>query len=164
MKLLLVRHGQSEKNVGLNQSGTNNLTNIGILEAKQLANFLLNQPISTIYSSAAPRAEQTLDAILANRTDGGTLSIHLTHFLSPKLKDESYDKVDTRIKIFLNDLLADHSPNETILIISHTQVLKSILKQLVKKDFAPDHASLTILEYSSKQSEIITLNQTSHLA
>ncbi len=162
MKLILARHAQSEKNVGLGKNNSNNLTEIGLLEAKQLGNFLLSTPLDAIYLSPAERSQQTADSVLADRA-GDSVPIIFSSLLSPKKKTETDIQLEKRVKLFLSDLLLDHKNSETILLISHSRPLSAILKHLLQQDHRLDHASITILDFTEKNSKLTTLNQTSHL-
>jgi len=69
MKIILIRHGQSEANVKKIVQGINfdtSLSELGKIQAKKLANRLKNEKIHKIYSSDFKRAKETAEAIIEN--------------------------------------------------------------------------------------------------
>lgn len=66
MKLILVRHGQSQWNLENRFTGWENpdITEKGIQEAKDAGELLKNEKIDVFYTSALKRAQHTLDIIL----------------------------------------------------------------------------------------------------
>lgn len=66
MKLILVRHGQSQWNLENRFTGWENpdITEKGIKEAQKAGEDLKNQSIDLYYTSALKRAQHTLDVIL----------------------------------------------------------------------------------------------------
>ena len=122
MKLILIRHGESARNRGLPvESEENNLTAKGVQQAIETAAKLAPMNIDAIYCSNSPRCVQTLDEILRIRDDN--MPIHLTSLVGPKLKTDNYEKLKSRVELFLDDLKYDHKENETVVVVSH---LKSI--------------------------------------
>lgn len=129
MKLILIRHGESARNRGYEVSDEeNNLTTNGVKQAVKLGEQLREQQIKTIYVSSTPRCIQTLNEILRNRDD--EIVVHCTKLLAPKMKSEHYEKLKTRVGLFLDDLKYDHKENETVVVVSHQLVIAMILLQL----------------------------------
>ena len=116
MKLILIRHGESARNRGLIDE-ENNLTAKGVQQAIAIGAKLAPMKISAIYCSQTPRCEQTMDEILRIRDDN--FPIHFTSLVGPKLKKENYEKLKSRMELFLDDLKYDHEDNETVVMISH---------------------------------------------
>jgi broad specificity phosphatase PhoE len=126
MKLILIRHGESARNRGYEVlDEENNLTAVGVKQAIEVGEDLVGQKIEAIYSSPTPRCVQTLDEILRLRKDN--MPIHLTLLLGPKMKSESYDKLKSRVTLFLDDLKYDHQDKESVVIISHQRVLAMLI-------------------------------------
>jgi len=129
MKLILVRHGESAKNVGLDVlGGDNNLTLKGVHQAIAVGKKLVEQKIDTIYCSPSERCVQTMDEILRLREDN--FPIHLTKLVGPKTSKEQYEKMKARVELFLDDLKYEHQENETVVVISHQLVLAMMILQL----------------------------------
>ncbi|MBP9817616.1 histidine phosphatase family protein [Candidatus Shapirobacteria bacterium] len=132
MKIILVRHGEAGKNLGLMMPGEKeNLTAKGVKQAVELAAELAGTKIGAIYCSPTLRCQQTLDEILRIRDDN--MPIHLTSIVGPKLKKEKYTQLQHRIEIFLDDLKNDHEKDETVLVISHLRPIE-MMTWLVNKE------------------------------
>lgn len=129
MKIILVRHGESARNRGYRVAEKeNNLTTEGVKQAAEIGKKLKEQNIDTVYSSPTGRCIQTLDEILRIRND--KMPIHLTKLISPKSKTESYEKLKSRVGLFLDDLKYDHKKEEMIVVVSHQLVIAMIILQL----------------------------------
>lgn len=90
MKLLIVRHGESEKNIsGLVQGADSksDLTANGRNQAQRLANRLKSEQIDMAFVSPLPRAQQTAEIILQYHPA-------TTVTLAPKLRERSYGKYE----------------------------------------------------------------------
>lgn len=122
MKLILVRHAEAFEG---------DLTIKGVKQAIEVGAKLFDKKIETIYCSAADRCHQTMEEILRNRNDD--IKIHLTSLMAPKMKSENYEKLKSRVKLFLDDLRYDHEDSETILIVSHQLVIAMIILELTGK-------------------------------
>jgi len=126
MKLILVRHGESARNRGYKVADEeNNLTVKGIHQSITVGEQLREHNIGAIYCSRAPRCVQTLDEILRLRDDN--MPIHLTSLVGPKLRKENYEKLKTRVELFLDDLKYDHKKIETVVVISHQAVIGMVM-------------------------------------
>ncbi len=84
MKLILVRHGESEWNRELRIQGQTNseLTGTGIMQARAVANVLAKEPLHAIYSSDLTRAIATAEIIAAPHG--------LNLQLDPRLREMSF--------------------------------------------------------------------------
>ena len=103
MKLILIRHGESARNLPTGRQvlveSDNNLTVKGVHQAIEAGAKLLREKISAIYCSQTPRCIQTMDEILRIRDD--SFPIHFTRLVGPKKKLESYEKLKARIELFM---------------------------------------------------------------
>lgn len=125
MKLLLLRHGESARNLGyMVASDENGLTANGVRQAIEAAKELTKHKIETIYCSPARRCQQTLEEVLRLRDDN--IPIHLCSLIGPKLRKEKLEKLKDRVELFLDDLKYDHDEKETILVISHLLPIRMI--------------------------------------
>jgi broad specificity phosphatase PhoE len=125
MKLILIRHGESAHNRGYKVAGDeNNLTAAGVQQAIKVGESIKEMKIDGIYCSSKPRCVQTLDEILRVRDDN--MPIHLTSLLGPKKIKENYEKLRSRVEIFLDDLKYDHKSTDTVVVVSHLLPIEMI--------------------------------------
>lgn len=158
MKLLVVRHGESEMNVSKQLAGhlPTPLTEKGIEQARALGAFLQNESISWIYSSDILRARQTTeyileyvqapcsyDARLRERTWGELDSasheqyfrlmqeaaIEYHRYRPPG--GESIEDVRQRVRPLIAELLHQHR-GETVLLSGHHTMNKSLIFELLQ--------------------------------
>lgn len=147
MKLILIRHGESAQNVGLVSLGEdNNLTLKGVHQAVTAGKKLAEQKISAIYCSPSERCIQTMDEVLRVRDDN--FPIHLTKLLGPKMSSEAFEKLKSRVELFLDDLKYDQEEGDTVVIISHLLVIRMIVFQLTGKDRDFENGEIAELDYS----------------
>lgn len=139
MKVSLIRHGQSFFNIGIKDFPENNLTAIGKMEVKNLAKILRLEKIDAIYCSPTTRALETMDEILRGR-DREEIKINLSRLLMPKAKKNSWESLKNRVEIFMQDLEAEHTNEEHVLVISHQKVIQMFLHKLGKEIKKIDHA------------------------
>ena len=149
MKLIFVRHGQSDHNKSLKLNETNlkpsQLTPTGRQQAKEAGKKLAQIKFACIYSSEINRAVETAEIIkeanahqpLTLKTDERVNELHVgmdnqyalvwyLRFLLHKNKfdhknegGESFTELATRIQEFLNDTNHQHHHNDTVLLVSH---------------------------------------------
>ena len=132
MKLLLLRHGQSGGNVGLKgKDEFDNLTLRGVKQAEEAGGKLKKRKISAIYCSTAKRCEQTLDEIL--KVHDAMVPIHISRLIRPKMKKESWGKVQRRVKLFLADLECETEETDTVVVISHLPIIKMFAYEIEGK-------------------------------
>ena len=129
MKLILIRHGESQANAG-NVAPKNNLTKRGWEQAEQLAEELKEEKIDQIYCSNTERCLETMEAILGRRNE--EINICLSKLISPKIKTEDYNKLQKRIRRFIDDLKIEFE-KETVAIVSHQLVLGMFIYELTGK-------------------------------
>ena len=150
MRLLVIRHGQTDWNLQKKMQGSADipLNGTGLEQAAQARNALSQREYDAIYCSPLTRAKQTASVV-----NGGSLSgVRIDQRLkerdygefegTPKSsfdydafwaygKDLKYRKAENvrdffaRVYSFLDDLRAAH-PEETVLVVCHAGVLKAI--------------------------------------
>jgi|SRR3989344_1933369 len=158
MKLYLVRHAQSLRNVGLEHD---QLSETGIEQAKRLGLFLKEKHIDYIYCSKKGRTKETLEHIqkyikapvtfteqiqeqhtgtFENKSD----KEFFYHMMSLKLKGKEYAEykpdgngenlfeVEKRAEEFLNLIKEKHNYKEHILIVSHSTFLRLLILRILK--------------------------------
>lgn len=157
-KLLLARHGETVWNVEKRLQGQDDsqLTDKGVVQAKQLADKIAAQNISRVFSSTLGRAQATADittthtafkfqtmqgleersfgqwqgkhfAALTNQPYYQEIFHQVTTHTPPQ--GESAKQVATRFKKALKRILVQH-PNEHCLVISHGEILRCFLSTI----------------------------------
>lgn len=139
MKLYLVRHAQRDVGPRFDK-----LNRFGIEQAKRLAYYFKNKKIDIVYCSTNNRAKQTLEFIkpfLKNvpivytkylRQHNVPEEIDKQSFKILKLKEkrETEKELEKRVQTFLNLLKKEHK-KDTVLIISHKEVIKSLICRIL---------------------------------
>jgi len=130
--IFFARHGQCKSNIEWPiehyQDSLDTLTDIGILQAEKLGNFILNSfPNFTwkVVSSELTRAKET--ARIVNSILNGAL---LPAQANINEKDQKEDKFSFRAKIdlFMNWVSElELSDNERILVVTHGHVLENLI-------------------------------------
>ncbi|TET17798.1 MAG: histidine phosphatase family protein [Dehalococcoidia bacterium] len=199
-RLLLVRHGETELKSSKRLWGHTDvkLSALGLKQAERLRDRLATQKIDAIYSSDLQRAlatakiiasryqvEVTACAELREINFGKIEGLNFEEIIQlypevvkslmqrgPNLKfpgGESLDELSNRVSKFV-DRLKKHTTEETILIVVHSGVLRTLICQLLGIElwhiyqFVPDLASLSILETYSEGAILSLFNDTSHLS
>lgn len=199
-RLLLVRHGETELKSSKRLWGHTDvkLSALGLKQAERLRDRLATQKIDAIYSSDLQRAlatakiiasryqvEVTACAELREINFGKIEGLNFEEIIQlypelvkslmqrgPNLKfpgGESLDELSNRVSKFV-DRLKKHTAEETILIVVHSGVLRTLICQLLGIElwhiyqFVPDLASLSILETYSEGAILSLFNDTSHLS
>jgi len=194
-----VRHGDTELNSAERYWGHSDveLSAAGLRQAERLRDRLAAEKIDAIYSSDLLRASLTakiiasrhqLDVITCaelreiNFGDAEGLTFDEISRLypevaklrverSPKLKypgGESLDQFNNRVSKFL-DRLENHAPEQTILMVAHSGVLRTLVCQLLgielhhRWQIRLDLASLSIIETYPPGAILSLLNDVSHL-
>ena len=198
-RLLLVRHGNTKGNSAERFWGNTDvaLSAIGIRQAERLRDHLVTEQIDAIYTSDLRRASATAE-IIASRHQLAVMicpELHEINFgkaegltfkeisqrypelikawptrdLTFKYPDgESVGDLNNRVTRFL-DRLEKHAPEETILIVAHSGVLRLLICHLLKlelwrwRQLRTDLASLSIVETYPQAAILNLLNDTSHL-
>jgi broad specificity phosphatase PhoE len=97
LHLLFIRHGETQDNIDRILQGLRDtsLTDKGLREANFLAEKMRNQPIDAVYHSPLLRIVQTIEPILAGRTDIAIKADrNLTGQALGELEGRSYDSID----------------------------------------------------------------------
>ncbi len=198
-KLFLVRHGETELNSAERYWGRSDvkLSVAGIEQAERLRDRLAVEKIDAVYSSNLERALITAEIIASRHrlavitcaelreVDFGQLEglnfseisqlypevAKLWAERSTKLKypgGESLVEFNNRVSKFLSKL-DKHTTGETILVVAHAGVLRTLVCQLLGIDpqrrwqIRLDLASLSILETHQQGAILSLLNDVSHL-
>lgn len=198
-RLLLVRHGDTELNSAERYWGRSDvkLSAAGLRQAEKLRDRLAVEKIDAVYSSGMERSLVTAEIIASShqlavitcaelrevnfgQLEGLTFGeisrlypevAKLWAERSPKLKypgGESLVKFNNRVSKFLSRL-DKHTTGETILIVAHAGVLRTLVCQLLGIDLRRrwqirlDLASLSILETHQQGAILNLLNDVSHL-
>ena len=198
-RLLLVRHGDTELNSAERYWGHTDveLSAAGLRQAERLRDRLATEKINAIYSSDLLRASVTakiiasrhqLDVITCaelqeiNFGDVEGLTFDEISRLYPEVTKlwverslkleypggESLDQFNNRVSKF-QDRLEKHAAEETILIVAHSGVLRTLVCQLLgielryRWQFRLDFASLSIVETYPQGAVLSLLNDVSHL-
>ncbi len=198
-RLLLVRHGDTELNSAERYWGRSDvkLSAAGVEQAEGLRDRLAVEKINAVYSSNLERALVTAEIIASShqlavitcaelrevnfgQLEGLNFSeisrlypevAKLWAERSTKLKypgGESLVEFNTRVSKFLSRL-DKHTVGETILIVAHAGVLRTLVCQLLGIDpqrrwqIRLDLASLSILETHQQGAILSLLNDVSHL-
>jgi len=174
------------------------LSSSGLRQAEKLRARLAREKLSTVYSSCLKRALLTAQIIASkhklevtpcpelNEIDFGKVEgltfaqacdlypevTRLWVERSPELEypeGESVRHFRQRIQDFISNRLQRHSPRETVLIVAHSGVLRTLICYLLGLDFSTiskirtDLASISIVETYDQVAILNRLNDTSHL-
>jgi broad specificity phosphatase PhoE len=188
MKLILVRHGETEENKkGILQGhmhGT--LSKEGIDQAKRLAKRLSKEKIDAIYSSDLKRAADTAKEIvkyhpeiplsfteelreinLGSNTGKKKAEIDPKHWPSDS---ETPEQIQERARKLIDRIYKKH-PKDTVLFVSHNGFKKNIIRYITNKSLDETQSmpgfgntSVSIFEIKENNNhKILLLNCTKHL-
>tara|TARA_Y100000310_G_scaffold124700_1_gene123464 strand:- start:85738 stop:86310 length:573 start_codon:yes stop_codon:yes gene_type:complete len=189
MKLTLTRHGETEENrLGIMQGHLpGHLSELGKLQAINLAKRLQNEKFDLIYSSDLPRAADTAMAIKEyhpntqlvftekirernlgefqgkTRSQVG-LDPTLPRSSYPILDGESWNDLNLRAYRFSEFLKSEHS-DQSILLVTHGGFGEAFVQNLTKNYELPRLKNTSITEFSTKNGklEMLTYNCIKHL-
>ena len=198
-RILLVRHGDTELNSAERYWGRNDikLSATGLRQAERLRERLAAERISTVYSSDLKRTLVTAEIIASRhrlrvitcaelreinfgQLEGLTFGeisqlypevANLWAERSPNLEypgGESLTEFNDRVSNFVGRL-EKHAEEETVLIVSHSGVLRTLICQLLGMELRYrwqlrlDFASLSIVETYQDSAILHLLNDVSHL-
>ena len=175
MKLILIRHGQSEANRDGYVAGRLDvpLSEKGIEQAKEIAKELRNEKINVCFCSPLKRAKDTAKEIIkfhpsvqivyderiTNRNFGDSegkkvdLLIETMESFEGEFDDfkpyngESVKELTERIKSFL-DVLSEYN-DKTIILVAHNWVVRIIISILTKKSVEELYKKRTISNASA---------------
>jgi len=197
-RLLLVRHGDTELNSAERYWGSTDikLSATGIRQAERLRDRLASERIDAVYSSDLMRASVTAEIIASKHgltvitcpelreINFGKLEglkfdeisqlypevAKLWAERSPELRypgGERRDDFDKRVTAFV-ERLRKHDPEETVLIVAHSGVLRTIICLLLGMELRRrwqlylNLASLSIINTHPQGVVLSLLNDTSH--
>lgn len=180
MRLILVRHGETEENVKKISQGTlpGNLTSKGLEQASKVGLRLKNKKIDQIYVSDLKRTVDTYDKIKYSLPNVPVLFVPelrefcrgvfngrpgedaYQHFLKQDVdywdyvweEGESLGQAQERIVKFFHKLLEMHK-KDTVMLVTHGAIIGSLLLYLLNKRSKEDY-----LEYHPKNSAVTVLN------
>jgi broad specificity phosphatase PhoE len=127
MKIILVRHGESEankagKHQGKGDKWTNtSLTEKGKQQAKKVAERLKKEEIEIIYSSPLKRAKETAESINRNHN----LEIIYDKRLKEKMDETDTEKFISEVKSFYGEINKKHTG--TVIITAHGMINLTLL-------------------------------------
>lgn len=140
LEIHLVRHGEAYDESGVDTHGPE-LTPMGLQQARQLAKRLSNNHYSAIYCSDLTRARQTADAITHHHADAlltvtrdlrevsGDHSTLIRSRLTVHSDRSMIEEQDAMHRV-INHIREIHSQPECILIVSHGNIMRSLIPML----------------------------------
>lgn len=136
MKIIFVRHGESENNIRLSKDEDSGLTKRGKEQAKYLGIKLKEQNISMIYTSKLLRARETGEIIskiikVPIRENLEELNEYPTKNLKSKFST-IFNKRLKKLKKFLKEISKDRDKDKTILIVAHGITNRIIMVYLLR--------------------------------
>ena len=161
MKLILVRHGESEANIDNLFSGDDvKLTKKGIEQAKNAGKEIKEKyKIDMVFCSPLERCVETLNKILDEcpiealvfmsrliverdfgeyaGSDASLIDVeelNIDNKINREMGVESLVSLLKRVNLFLEDLKLENE-NSTILVVSHEWVIKTIIAKITGKKF-----------------------------
>jgi broad specificity phosphatase PhoE len=176
MKIILVRHAESEHNAGIKKGEDAKLTKKGIQQAMKLGKRLKKQEISKIYTSNLNRAKKTADIISKE------INVSIKRIFS-ELNEYSGVQVKSKIKLLFNKRLKrlkkllrtiskDKNKKESLLIVAHGVTNRIIMGYLlgfsIKRNllfFQQKNTCVNILHWDNKWKNwrVDLWNDVSHL-
>ena len=165
MKLIFVRHGETEWNIKELVQGHKDIPlNIkGMEQAEKVAIRLKSEPIDAIYSSDLRRARQTAEAIakfhsipirydrlLRERGFGKMEGMPAEDFRKARECSglprhlyrppggENYSDLQKRVRRFLSEIKPRH-PKENVLVVAHGGIIRTFIVTITKKSLENLH-------------------------
>jgi 2,3-bisphosphoglycerate-dependent phosphoglycerate mutase len=179
LSVVFVRHAQAEqRELGEGDPG---LSYLGRTQARLLARRLAHTDFSHVYVSDLARARQTCDAILRRKLSPTTVTRDLREVagshgepgMSRRTTPEAGDNLENEalaMHRFVSHTLNIHRAGETILVVAHGNVIRSLIALLadgkassqLKLEFF--NASVTVLDIWPSNSVVLRLsNSVYHL-
>ncbi len=178
MKILIVRHGESERNAKINENLDLGLTKKGGEQAKYLGRTLKKQKIDIdyIYTSNLKRSKETAEIIskimeVPIEKNFGELNEYPGEYLRRRFKN-LFNKRLKKLKKLLKEIIKDRQEEKTILIVAHGITNKIIMGYLMefplRKNllrFSQNNTGLSVLEWKEKYQNwgLRFLNDINHL-
>lgn len=178
MKILLVRHGESEHNAGKTDDENSPLTKRGERQAEYLGKALKKQKIDIdyIYTSNLKRSKKTGEIIskiievpIKKSFEG--LDEYPTRYLRKRLGG-SFSLRLKRLKKFLKEIEKERDKDKTILMVAHGITNKIIVAQFIQIPlrkqllrFSQHNTGLNILDWKKdwKNWSLRLMNDINHL-
>ncbi len=195
-RIILVRHGETDWNKQERMQGQTDvpLSSQGRLQADKVAKRLKEEPISAVYSSDLSRAYHTAKTIadehrlsvtkdadlrevdfglweglhrknvLENYKEMYHAWLHRPFEVRPP-EGENFKEVQERAHKALLTIAKRHE-NETIVMVAHGGMIKSIICKYLDGgfwDYAQGNTAVNIVEYEEDQLDFISLNDLAHL-
>ncbi len=186
MKLIIIRHGETEENrhdiIQGHLPGV--LSELGIEQARKVALRLKDEQIDFIYSSDLARAVDTAKEIAKHHPNARLVLTkalrerHVGEFEGKKHSDvgwgmisksgETKEQIDERIGLFMGELETRHEKGN-ILLVGHGGSIESLIAHLLGKHFAMENGKdlkntgITIVEIEKSGAKLHLFNCTKHL-
>ena len=178
MKIILVRHGESEHNAGKTESKDSKLTKRGEIQARHLGGKLKKEKIkiSEIYTSHLIRSKQTAEIIskiikVPVKKEFTELNEYHEKFLKiPLIK--YFNLRIGKLKKLLKKITKDREKDKTIMIVAHGITNRIIIGHLLKIPigkkllrFVHHNVGLSTLRWNKKHKDwmLESMNDVSHL-
>jgi probable phosphoglycerate mutase len=172
MRLIIVRHGESEWNRINRYQGQQDapLSELGRKQAAALGERLKHEKIDVVYSSRLQRAAHTAQAIVAHHPgleiiyDDALLEIN--HGEWPG--GESFSNVLKRVLDFRERICKIHA-NQTVLISTHDVIVKILVADALGMNMDRinriwvTNASISVIEYGDDLPYLVSLSEACHL-
>ncbi|MGB1650655.1 MAG: histidine phosphatase family protein [Acidimicrobiales bacterium] len=173
MDLIIVRHARPERVENDDSDGPADppLSQLGIKQARAVADFLKGEKIDRIVSSSMRRALETAEPlskttrITVSSRDDLRESDHNSSTYIPV--EEDYDAFRDRVVGAFDDLIATHR-GETVVVFCHGMVTSVYLQTLWSLDnpfmIQPDYTGITRVQASTNGLRTVrSINETSHV-
>lgn len=187
----LIRHGETEWNIHRRIQGTTEteLTEKGVIQARQTAEYLRKQGWDHIITSPLKRAVQTAEIIakeleipsirswreFQERDYGNATGMHVDDyekFKQSKQEIRMWENDEQLLKRSISGLekIVKQFPNKRIIVISHGVPIMAILEFIMKKPLHDDNifylknGCLNSINYKNNTWNIEQYNVTKHLA
>lgn len=178
MKIILVRHGESEHNAGKTESRDSKLTKKGEIQAKHLGEKLKKEriKINEIYTSHLIRSKQTAEIISKiikvpvkknfeefNEYNSHHIRSKLVRIASPRLR---------ALKKLLKKISEDKTKDKTIMIVAHGRTNQLVIAYLLEipigkyiSRFTQHNTAISVLAWNKdfKNWSLESLNDVNHL-
>lgn len=198
-RLFLVRHGETELQSSLRYWGKTDvaLGAEGLCQAEKLRDRLATERVKCVYSSQLKRASDTACIIASKHNLKITTCPELNEIDFGKIEGLDFAEISSRFPEVTqmwkdrnsllkypggeslmefeervarcNNRLANHRADETVLVVAHAGVLRTLICQLLGFDMKSrwnirlDLASLSIIETNPENNILCLLNDISHL-
>ncbi len=178
MKILLVRHGESEHNARMTDDEDSPLTKRGKRQAEYLGKSLKKQKIDIkyIYCSNLKRSKQTAEIIskiinVPIKENFGELDEYRSKYLRRKLS-ASFNSRVRKLKRFLKEIEKEKDKNKTVLIVAHGITNRIIIGHLMRLPLRKQllslnqhNTGLSVLEWNKNYKDwgLRFMNDVNHL-